>query len=236
MAYFGDTIAHASLLGVAIGLMLNLNYSLAIVPVCLLLAFLITFFQNKQLPTDTTLGIFAHGSLAIGLLLVSIIPDQRVSMQALLIGDLLSINYHDITVLGLVTAGIMTLIILNWKALVFSSISSELAEVEGAHRLLELMLTAMIALSIAFGIQYVGVLLMSAMLIIPAATARAFSSSPEAMAILASILCLIAAFSGLLGSAFLDLAAGPAIVSTAVLLFIFARIKSARSKIKLSSA
>ncbi|MDF5485278.1 metal ABC transporter permease, partial [Vibrio parahaemolyticus] len=97
MAYFGDTLAHASLMGLALGFLLNVNLYLALLVCCLALAVLLVTLQKQQLvATDTLLGILAHSALSIGLVSVSFLENVRVDLMSYLFGDLLAVSPQDL--------------------------------------------------------------------------------------------------------------------------------------------
>ncbi|MGL5265784.1 MAG: metal ABC transporter permease, partial [Plesiomonas shigelloides] len=113
MAYFGDTLAHASLLGVALGLLLDVNPYITILGLTLTLAGVLVWLEHKpQLAVDTLLGILAHSSLSLGLVTVSLMSDVRVDLMAYLFGDLLAITWQDIAWIGLGAA--LVLGVLCW--------------------------------------------------------------------------------------------------------------------------
>lgn len=222
MAYFSDTLSHSALLGVALAIMLSLPVPLMVSLLCILLAVSLLLFQNKKsLSTDTLLGILAHASLALGLFVVSFMDNVRIDLMAYLFGDMLSVLPEDLLWIygggGLVLALLFRL----WKPLLAITVHEELAKVEGlAVERIKLGLMIMLALVIAVAIKIVGVLLISALLIIPAATARRFSSSPEMMACLASLLGSLGVMAGLATSYQWDTPAGPSVVVACFAFFI----------------
>lgn len=217
MAYFGDTLAHAALMGAAIGVMLEVQPLLAVLVSSLLLALLLVALQSqKQLANDTMLGILSHSTLALGLVFASLVADQRIDLWAILFGDLLTVTVSDIIVVYAVAAVVLTVLWCFWRQLIFATLDENLAQVEGlATSKLRLLLMSLIALVVALAMKVVGVLLITALLIIPAATSRRFSASPEAMAIGASALGVTAVLTGLSASFMWDVPAGPAIVLSA---------------------
>jgi zinc transport system permease protein len=221
LAYFGDTLAHSALLGVAIGLGLAINTELAIIVCCLGLAGLLTALQrNPQLATDSLLGILSHGSLAVGLVAISLMDNARLDLNAYLFGDLLAVSTADLIGIAVVVSGLLLLLIIKWRALLAISVHPELAQVEGyAVERLRLLLMLMIALLVAISMKVIGVLLITALLIIPAACARRVSKSPEQMALLAAVAGWLSVTGGLTGSLFWDTPAGPSVVVCAVVLF-----------------
>lgn len=217
MAYFGDTLAHAALMGAAIGVMLEVQPLFAVLVSSLLLALLLVVLQSqKQLANDTMLGILSHSTLALGLVFASVVADQRIDLWAILFGDLLTVTLTDIAVIYAVAAVVLAVLWRFWRKLIFATLDENLAQVEGlATDKLRLLLMGLIALVVALAMKVVGVLLITALLIIPAATSRRFSASPEAMAVGASGLGVLAVLTGLTASFIWDVPTGPAIVLSA---------------------
>ena len=221
MAYLGDTLAHSALLGVALGLIFSLNLNISIVTVCIGLALLIVWLQYKQiLAADTLLGILAHASLALGLVAVAMFGEQGINLNAYLFGDLLAATWRDVIFIFLITAIILAVLILFWRPLLSMTIHEELAQVEGINVMaMKILLMVMTALVIALAMKAVGVLLITALLIIPAAASRRFVKTPESMAIVAALFGALAVITGLACSYFFDTPAGPSIVLMASLYF-----------------
>ena len=223
LAYFGDTLAHASLLGIAFGLLLSVNIQFAIITSSVLIALLLVCWQNqKQLPTDTLLGILSHSTLALGLILVSIFDTGNVDLMSYLLGDLLSTSRQDVIVILSIGTLICATITYYWRALLSVVINPYLAEVEGVPvTKIRFLLFILLAVTIAIAIKIVGVLLITALLIIPAAAARYVSNSPEAMVFWAAGIGCLSVIGGLTSSILWDTPAGPSIVVCASLFFIF---------------
>ncbi|HEX9802729.1 MAG TPA: zinc ABC transporter permease subunit ZnuB [Gammaproteobacteria bacterium] len=223
MAYFGDTLAHSALLGVSLGILLELNLNLAITLVCLLLALALVVLQNRrELASDTLLGILSHSALALGLVAVSFAENVRIDLMGYLFGDILAVSRGDLLWIGGGAVVALTLLLWLWRPLLAMTVHEELAQVEGVKvgrtRLLFMLL---IALVIATAMKVIGILLITSLLIIPAATARHYARTPEQMALLAAAIGMLAVGGGLFGSWRWDLPAGPAIVVTAAMLFFF---------------
>jgi zinc transport system permease protein len=222
LAYFGDTLAHSALLGIAFGFLLQINLTLGILVICQLLAVLLFFGQRqKLLASDTLLGIFSHGALSLGLVALAFMENVRVDLVAYLFGDILAIGPADLGWIfcggGLALAGLLRL----WKPLLAITIHEDLARVEGVPvDRINWAFLGLIALIVAVMMKVVGLLLVTALLIIPAATARRLAGSPELMAVLASVLGCIAVVGGLFGSYQWDTPAGPSIVVAACALFL----------------
>lgn len=227
MAYFGDTLAHSALLGIAFGLLLQINLSLAVTLGCLLLALILVFLQqNRFIATDTLLGILSHSTLALGLVTVSLIGDTRIDLMAYLFGDLLSANSNDVITIFSVAAVVIVSLIWLWKPLLAITVHEDLARVEGVPvTAVRTGLMLLMALVIAIAMKVVGVLLITALLIIPAAASRRLSHTPEQMAVIASLLGCLSVCAGLAASFYWDTPAGPSVVLSASGLFILTLLK-----------
>ena len=223
MAYFGDTLAHSALLGVAVGVLFDINFNLAVISCCVLLAVILVSLQRQRLvATDTLLGIMAHSSLSLGLVAIALLDDVRVDLMEYLFGDLLAILPEDL--LWIYLGGLLVLVLLwkLWTPLLAITINEELAQVEGVNvTLTRLALMLLIAFVIAIAMKVVGILLITSLLIIPAAAARRLAHNPEHMALIASLLGTLAVVMGLLASYQWDTPAGPSVVVAALLVFLF---------------
>ncbi len=231
MSYFGDTLAHASLLGVAFGLLLDVNPTYAVIFITLLLALGLGWLERRpQLSIDTLLGIMAHSALSLGLVVVSLMSNVRVDLMAYLFGDLLAVTPQDLAIIVPGVMLVMALMAWQWRALLSITISPELAQVDGVNILrARLILMLVTALTIGVAMKFVGALIITSLLIIPAATARRFSHSPEQMAAIAVAVGMIAVTAGLTFSAWYDTPAGPSVVLSATVLFIISMVKKARN-------
>ncbi|KPY66942.1 Zinc transporter [Pseudomonas syringae pv. syringae] len=231
MAYFGDTLSHAALLGVALGFLLDISPTIAVTVGCLLLAVLLVTLQQRQpLGSDTLLGILAPSTLSLGLVVLSFMHEVRIDLMAYLFGDLLAISPAD---LGWILGGstlVLVLIVALWRPLLAMTVHEELARVEGLPvATLRMTLMLLIAVVIAVAMKIVGVLLITSLLIIPAAAAQRHARSPEQMALGASLLGVIAVCAGLSLSWFKDTPAGPSIVVSAAALFLLSFVLPRRA-------
>ncbi|NHN77173.1 zinc ABC transporter permease subunit ZnuB [Azotobacter chroococcum] len=222
MAYFGDTLSHAALLGVAVGLLLDVSPTLAVIAGCLLLAVLLVALQQRQtLASDTLLGILAPSTLSLGLVVLSFMDEVRIDLMSYLFGDLLAVGPGDLAWILGGSALVLLLLVPLWRPLLAITVHEELARVEGLPVAgIRLALMLLIALVIAVAMKIVGVLLITSLLIIPAAAAQRHARSPEQMAAGASVLGVIAVCAGLSLSWFQDTPAGPSIVVSAATLFL----------------
>lgn len=232
MAYFGDTLAHSALLGVALGIVLNLSPVLGIGIASSTIALLLWWMQkSSQLANDSLLGILSHSALALGLVCVGLFSNSRIDLYSYLFGDLLTVNQHDIWVVCITATVILGFIGFFWRSLLMIAIDENLAKVEGlAVEKLRLMLMLLMALLIAIAMKAVGILLITALLIIPPAAARKLTSSPEAMALGAAFIGVLSVWLGLAASYWWDTAPGPSIVLSSSLFFISASLGGALKK------
>jgi len=222
MAYFGDTLSHSALLGVGLGFLLGINPNLSILLLVVSIALILVLLQKqKRLATDTLLGILAHSALALGLVTLAFLEGLRIDLYTYLFGDLLAISQIDLYwIYGGGSLILMTLVWL-WKPLLFSTIHEELAQVEGINTgQMQLALMLMVAVVIAVAMKIVGILLITSLLIIPPATARYFSRTPEQMAWIAGLIGCFAIGCGLYMSLQWDTPTGPSIVVSAAGLFL----------------
>ena len=225
MAYFGDATAHAAILGVALALAFEVSITLGVVGVALGMALLLTALHGRGQAMDTVLGVLAHGGLAAGLVAVSLLDGQRISLDAYLFGNVLAVDRWDLAVIWGGAAIVALVLWWHWQALLTATLSPELAHAAGIDpRREQLVLTVLLALVVAVAIKVVGALLITALLIIPAATARHGARTPEGMALGAVLLGAASALGGLQAALIWDTPVGPTIVCTAVALYLLATI------------
>ncbi len=231
MAYFGDTLAHSGLLGIVLGTVLNLNLQLGVAATCLLVALVLVLLQRqRRLATDTLLGILAHTALSLGLVALAFLETVRVDLTGYLFGDILAISRIDLYWIwggALLALGVLAWL---WRPLLALTVHEELAQVEGVPVFpVRLAFMLLVAIVIAVAMKVVGILLITSLLIIPAAAARRFARSPESMALLASGLGCTAVGLGLWASLRWDTPAGPSVVLAAAALFVLSSVVPGRS-------
>lgn len=222
LAYFGDTLAHAGLLGVALAFLFEINITLAVFAVSATVAILLLLLQRRAiLSGDALLGLLSHSALAIGLVVLAFMTWIRFDLMGFLFGDILSVTKFDIAVITLGGLVVLAILFWIWRPLFAGTVSPELARAEGVkYELANVLYMLLVAAVIAISMKIVGILLITALLIIPAAAARRFAGGPEQMAIIASVLGAAAVVGGLFGSLQWDTPAGPSIVVAALVLFI----------------
>ena len=213
MAYFGDSLAHSALLGIAIGLAAGITMSVAVTMVCLTFAVLLFWLQHRGvLATDTLLGILSHGALSAGIVLLSLMKIP-VDLHGLLFGDILTVTPMDLTLIASGLVVILGVMVKFWSPLVLATVSEDLAKAEGVNtKFLQLLILILMTITVAVSVRMVGVLLITSMLIIPAATARPLTRSPEAMAITAIAIGIMAVISGMVVSIEANTPTGPSMV------------------------
>ena len=226
MAYFGDTLSHSALLGVSLGLLLNVNINLAVILSSMMVAVLLVTFQEKRrIASDTLLGILAHSALSIGLVTVSFADHVRVDMMSYLFGDLLASGPSDLYWIYGGGALVLATLAWLWKPLLSMSVHAELAQVEGVPvQKLRMILTLLMALVIAVAMKIVGVLLITSLMIIPAASAQRLARTPEQMVFFSALLGIFSVSGGLAASWYFDTPAGPSVVVSSFVLFLLTEL------------
>ena len=222
MAYFGDTMAHSALLGVALGFLFEIDPIIGVFVVAALASLALMALERRGgLSSDALLGILSHSALALGLVALAFMTWVRIDLMGFLFGDILAVSRLDVALIWGGGAAVLALLALLWRPLLAASADEELAEAEGlAPARSRLIFMLMMALIVAIAMKIVGVLLITALMIIPAATARRFSTTPEAMALLAALAGVLAVIGGLYGSLAFDTPSGPSIVVAALALFL----------------
>ncbi|ACT57192.1 iron chelate uptake ABC transporter family permease subunit [Candidatus Liberibacter asiaticus] len=222
IAYFGDTIAHSALLGVALSLIFQLPLTICIFMIATLTSLVLLQIQkNEALSSDAILGVITHSTISLALVILSFMKWVNTDLTSFLFGDILAVNTTDILLIwGIGFLNIMILFKI-WKPLLATTVNYELAKAEGMQpekiKLIFIMITS---LMISVSIKFIGITLITSLLILPTVTARRFSTSPENMAILATIIGILGIIIGLYGSLIFDTPSGPSIIITSLFLFI----------------
>ena len=222
LAYFGDTLSHSALLGVAMALLLETNVTIAVFLVSVVASLLLLVLQRRAaLSSDALLGLLAHSTLAVGLVVLAFMTWVRVDLMGFLFGDILAMTKIDLAVIWGGGAAVLAVLRHIWRPLFAATVNHDLATAEGMRPdLMNIIFMVLVAAVIAVSMKLVGVLLITALLIIPAATARRFSASPEQMAVIAALVGMASVWIGLEGSLKWDTPAGPSIVVAALICFV----------------
>ncbi len=220
MAYFGDATAHAAILGVALALAFSFSIFTGVLAVSLAASLLVFSLSGRGVAMDTLLGVVSHGALALGLVAVSLVPGRRIDLDAYLFGDVLLVSTTNLAVIWGGAVVVSAVLWRHWTALLTATVSPDLAHAATINpRREQLILTLLLAMVVAVSIKVVGALLITALLIVPAATARGMARTPEGMAVLAVLIGVLSALGGMVLSLRLETPAGPSIVTVAVMLF-----------------
>ncbi|WP_180901387.1 zinc ABC transporter permease subunit ZnuB [Martelella soudanensis] len=232
MAYFGDTMAHSALLGVALSLLFTVNLTLSVFVVATAVSVLLILLERRRaLSTDSLLGILAHSTLAVGLVIVSFLTWVRVDLISFLFGDILSVTRTDIAMIWLGGLVVVAAIAGLWRPLLAATVSPEIAQAEGMRpETVRFIFMLLMALVIAIAMKIVGIMLITSLLIIPAATARRFARTPESMAVFASLIGVAGVVAGLYFSLYYDTPSGPSIVVAAMLIFLVTLVPEAAAR------
>ena len=230
MAYFGDTMAHSALLGIALAFLLEIDLTVGVFIIAALVSLALIGLQKRGgLSADALLGILSHSALALGLVIIAFMSWVRVDLMSFLFGDILAVSKTDIAFIWAGGAAVLGILAWLWRPMLAATVSDEIALAEGmAPERTRLIFMLLMALVIAIAMKLVGVLLITSLMIIPAATARRLAVTPEQMAVLASIIGALAVTGGLFGSLKFDTPSGPSIVVAALGLFLLTMIFYAR--------
>jgi zinc transport system permease protein len=216
MAYFGETLAHTALFGVALGLFFDLDLIYGMIAAVVVAALVLGLAQrDKRLGSDAILGILASVTLAGGVIVVSA-SSSRIDFMAYLFGDILTAQVADVAAIYGAAGAALAILAWLWRPMLAATLHDELARIDGvAVDAINLALMLLLALVIAVSGRVVGILLVVALLVIPAAAARRFARTPEAMAGLAALIGVLSVAGGLWGSFRWDLPTGPSMVAAA---------------------
>ena len=231
LSYFGDTLAHSALLGVTLAYTMEYNIAISVFIVSSLIALILIDLQKRtNLPGDALLGLLAHSSLAVGLLVIGFLASIRFDIMGLLFGDILAVTVDDLLIIWIGGPLILFILKLIWKSLFASTVNYELAEAEGLNPdRAKAIFTILMAGIIAISIKMVGLLLITGMLIIPAAMARNISTSPQRMVIYSVLGGLLSVILGLFTSLEFNTSSGPSIIAASLFLFILSLLNIKQS-------
>ena len=231
LSYFGDTLSHSALLGVTMAYSFEFNIAISVFIISSVIALILIQLQKKtNLPGDALLGLLAHSSLAVGLVVIGFLTFIRFDIMGLLFGDILAVTIDDLLIIWIGGGLILLVLKLIWKPLFASTVNYELAEAEGLNPdRAKAIFTILMAAIIAISIKMVGLLLITGMLIIPAAMARNISDNPKKMIIFSIIGGLLSVIIGLFSSLEFNSPSGPSIITASLILFILSLLKIKQS-------
>ncbi|WP_165380330.1 metal ABC transporter permease [Candidatus Finniella inopinata] len=231
LSFFGDALAHSTLLGVALSLVLNVSLFWGVLAICIMVGLVLSYFPKQtQLGSDTALAILSYGSLAIGMVLMGKISAKPTDPASYLFGDILTVTFGDLAVIFVAASLVAVFLYYKWQPLLLITLNPDLAQAEGINlTLLERQLTVIVAITVAACLKFIGALLVPALLVIPPATAASFARSPKSMVVLTFFIALISISLGLFLSVQFNTASGAMIVVTALSLFLISRLKVYRS-------
>ena len=214
MAYFGETVAQAGLIGVALGLALQMDVTWGVLIVALAVAALLLWFgRQKLVGMDSVLGLLHHAALAAGVIATSMIKGAPVDLTGFLFGDVFAVNQADVAVILVGGAIVLALVAWLWQPLLRLAVHEDLAAAEGVDReTVRTIFIVLLAVVIAVAMKIVGILLVMAFLVVPAVAARPLSGTPERMVVLTGLIAVASVIAGLWLSAAIDSPGGPSIV------------------------
>lgn len=226
MAFFGDAVGHFAFTGIALGFLFSIDPILSAVIFSILLAFGIGFIEGqKKLASDTIIGVFFSGSAALGILIIGLLKGYRTDLFQYLFGDILSISSFDILVSMILGITVTILTFVFWKKLMQITFNRDLATINAVPvKLFDYLLFVLLAIASALSIKIIGIILVTALLVIPAAAAQNLSYSFKEMVFFAILFGILSVTLGIFLSYYLNTAAGSTIVLTSIIIFILSLI------------
>ena len=221
MAFFSDGVAHAALAGAAIGLLTRFSPLVSALIFSMLLACLIYWLEKKSsLSSDAIIGILFTSGMALGIVLISLRKGYQPELIGYLFGNILAIRRQDLFLIVVLSILIMTFIVSHKRKLTLLALDREMAYMAGINPdFYQLLLYVMLACALVLGIRVLGIILVSAILIIPVSTARLFSRSFKALTLWTAVVAESVMIGGLLLSYYLNLPSGAVIVLTGSTVF-----------------
>jgi zinc transport system permease protein len=230
MAFFSDAISHSVFAGIALGLIMSINTEVLVPIFCLIIGIGVIYFKRKSaLSTDTVIGVVFSAVVAFGLAIISRDRSAARNIQALLYGDILSITDADILILGGLLVVFVVFQVVSFNKMLHLSVNEELASAHGVNTgAYQYVFAAMLSLLVAFSVRAAGVLLVTALLIVPAAAAKNLSRSAAQSQRWAILIGIVSAVAGLLISAqnWANTATGATVILCAFVWFILSLVFS----------
>lgn len=226
MSFFTDAVSHASLTGVALALLVGVHPFIGAVIVSILVGLLVSRLQRSgKQEVDTIIGVLFSTTLALGVLIISLMNGYRGNLFQYLFGDIIAVNSSDV-VLSFVLLSIVLVVLFGaFKSLTKVAVHEDMARVDGVRvGLIDGLFLVVLAAVVAVGLKVVGAILMSALMILPAATAQYLAKSFRSMVILSVVSAVVSMCGGLFIAAAFSLPTGPTIVLVSAGLFVLAAL------------
>lgn len=221
-AFFGDAVAHFAFAGIAVGFLFAIDPLIAAVLVSMVLALGMGYIQNRApaQSLDAIIGIFFSGAAALGIFLIGLLRGYRADLFQFLFGDIVAISPQDVVLSLIVALFVGATMFFIWKPLFKITFNKEIAQVSGIRvSLFEYIFLGLMALVTAVSIKIVGIILVPALLVIPAAGAKNISKNLRQMFIYSALFGILSVMGGLVGSFYLDTASGATIVLLSISVF-----------------
>ena len=222
ISFFGDAVGHFAFTGIALGFLVGINPILAAVVFSILIALGIGYLDERStLASDTTIGVFFAGAVAFGIFLIGLLTGYRADLFQYLFGDILAITTSDILTAAVLLGAVLLITAFIWRPLIAATFNRDLARVYDIPvRRAEYLFLVLLATVASLSIKTVGILLVTALLIVPAAAAKNVSKSFRQLLTLTVAISLVSVVGGLLGSYYWNTASGPTIVLTSLFFFV----------------
>ncbi len=229
MSFFSNAISHSALAGIALGALLGVDFSFSSIVLAIFIAFFIAYLSEKTtLSPDTVIGIAFSAVIAAGMLIIGMLKGYRTDLFAFLFGDILAVSRTELLLIFIIAALTITIILSFFKPFLQITFNRDLARVEGINvRFFEYLLFLIIALVVTVSLKIVGIILVTSLLIVPAAAAKNLASSMRGLFSLSCIFGVISGIVGLMGSVYLNTASGPTIVLVSIGIFFLTILKPA---------
>ena len=226
MSFFGDAVGHFAFTGIALGFLLGINPILAAIVFSILIAIGVGYLEKRtSLSLDTTIGIFFSGAAALGIFLIGLLRGYRADLFQYLFGDILAITAYDIILAAILSLTTLVVMIFAWRPLLQITFNRDLAKVNGVEvGRWEYVFLILLAIVTAISLKTVGILLVTALLIVPAAAAKQAAKNIKQLLIMTMIISVLSVVFGLFGSYYWNTASGPTIILVSLLFFVLSLI------------
>lgn len=226
LSFYSDTIAHSALAGIALGLLLHISPTVAAMIFCIGIGALTVYIKNRSvISLDTVVGVIFSAGLSLGVVLMSLLPTYRSELFNILFGDILTLNWWDVLLSAIVAAVVVLFLLRTSKQLLIMTFSPDFTYVRGINgSWLDYAFFTVTALTIAISIKVVGIILVTGLLILPAAIAKNVARSFKQLVWVAILISVGTTLVGLLLSFIFDLPAGPAIILVSTAGFVLSLI------------